>query len=210
MIALLKGIIAKLGDNYLILDVNGVGYKVFASSRTLSQIGGAGDFAMLHIETHVREDHIHLFGFATAEEQEWFNILCTVQGVGAKMGLSILSAVPANQIAHAIAAQDKAAFTQADGVGPKLGVRIVTELKDKAAKMVFGSPQSQSSSSKQALTTTAIHAPSVSEDALSALMHLGYSRVDAFTAITKIANNNEEQDIPLQDLIRLALKELSA
>ncbi len=207
MIALLKGLVAKIGENYVILDVSGVGYKVFASGKTLSQIGGMGEHAMLHIETHVREDHIHLYGFATVEEQDWFNLLCTVQGVGAKMALAILSVVPAHQIAHAIAAQDKAVFTQADGVGPKLGVRIVTELKDKAAKMVFGSPVSSAATSG---TSAPSKPASVNEDALSALIHLGYNRVDAFSAVTKIANSNEATDIPLQELIRLALKELSA
>ena len=135
MIGKLSGIIDSFKDNHVILDVNGVGYLVFASNRTLARIGSKGDPASLLIDTHVREDHIHLYGFADVAEQEWFRLLTSVQGVGAKVGLAILAVCPPEKLALIIASGDKAAITQADGVGPKLGVRILTELKDKAGKM---------------------------------------------------------------------------
>ena len=206
MIAKLTGVIDTLGQGYLILDVNGVGYLVQASTRTLSRIGGKGDPASLLIETVIREDAFTLFGFADKAEQEWFKLLTSVQGVGAKAGLAILSVNTPDKIALAIAAQDKAAIQAADGVGPKLATRILTELKDKAANIDLGAnPQSVSFSdiaSDEPTPDTGID-----NDAISALVNLGYARSDAFTAVTKAkpqANDN------LQDLIRLALKELSA
>ena len=209
MIALLKGLIAVIGDNNVILDVNGVGYLVYASSKTLSRIGGRGEAAMLHIETHVREDHIHLYGFASHEEKDWFTILCTVQGVGAKMALSLLSTVDADRIASVIASEDKAALTAADGVGPKLALRIITELKEKAAKMAFPSGVVSIADAKGKKSAAQKSEPNNSADAVSALTHLGYNRVDAFTAVAKVANEYGQQT-GLQDLIRLSLKELSA
>ena len=140
MISKLTGKIDSFADNHLILDVQGVGYQIFASARTLSRIGQVGDGASLLIDTHVREDHIHLYGFADAAEQRWFRLLTSVQGVGAKVGMAILGACPPDKLALAIASQDKALLTQADGVGPKLAVRILTELKDKAAKISLTSP----------------------------------------------------------------------
>ena len=206
MIAKLTGVIDTLGQGYLILDVNGVGYLVQASTRTLSRIGGKGDPASLLIETVIREDAFTLFGFADKAEQEWFKLLTSVQGVGAKAGLAILSVNTPEKIALAIAAQDKAAIQAADGVGPKLATRVITELKDKAANIDLGAnPQSVSFSdiaSDEPTPDTGID-----NDAISALVNLGYARSDAFTAVTKAkpqANDN------LQDLIRLALKELSA
>ena len=115
----------------IILDVNGVGYVVTCSARTLRKIGPNKSPASLLIETHVREDAINLFGFADQAEQDWFRLLTTVQGVGAKVALGILSSIGPDELAQVIAAQDKAALTQADGVGPKLALRLVTELKDK-------------------------------------------------------------------------------
>lgn len=206
MFAKLTGTIDTLSQGYLILDVQGVGYLVQASNRTLSRIGQKGDPASLLIETNVREDAITLFGFADAAEQEWFKLLTSVQGVGAKAGLAILSVNTPDKIAVAIAAQDKAAIQAADGVGPKLATRILTELKDKAANIDL-SPTPQSVNYSEIATDEPAADTGIDNDAISALVNLGYQRSDAFTAVTKAkaqANDN------LQDLIRLALKELSA
>ena len=207
MIGKLTGIIDNIKNNQLLLDVNGVGYIVFASGRTLSKIGAKGDTCSVLIETNVREDHIHLYGFADAVEQEWFNILTKVQGVGAKVGLAILSVASPNDLSLAIAAQDKAVFTQADGVGPKLGTRIVTELKDKAGNIDL-SPVTQST-----LTTVSTNMANDEDDntheALSALVNLGYGRSEAMIAISR-ARSNLAEDADLGALIKQGLKELSA
>lgn len=131
MIGKLTGRVDSISGQQLIIDVQGVGYVVNVSGRTLRQVGAIGDMASVLVETHVREDAINLFGFADALERDWFRLLTTVQGVGAKVALAILSALTPDQLSQAIAAQDKAAITRADGVGPKLGLRLVTELKDK-------------------------------------------------------------------------------
>ena len=208
MIGKLSGIIDSFADKHLILDVSGVGYLVHASARTLSQIGQKGDPASLLIETQVREDAITLFGFACAAEQEWFRLLTSVQGVGAKAGLSILTVCPPERLSIVVAAPDKAGLTQADGVGPKLATRILTELKDKVTGLELG--QSATLSTAQPANedaTASAQQSTVDKDALSALMNLGYGRADAYAAVMKAspeANDN------LQTLIRLALKELSA
>ena len=207
MISKLTGVIDGFGENFVILSVGGVGYQVFASARTLGRIGRTGEGASLLIDTHVREDHIHLYGFADALEQKWFRLLTSVQGVGAKVGMAILGACPPDKISLAIAAQDKAIITQADGVGPKLAVRILTELKDKAAKIdrpAMAAPQMKDGKLKDAKADP-------SQDAVSALVNLGYARAEAFTAVAQAsqkANDNDKAN--LQSLIRLALKELSA
>lgn len=208
MIGKLTGKIDSFGEGYLILDAGGVGYLVQASSRTLGIIGQVGDPVSLLINTQVREDAITLFGFANAEEQYWFKTLTSVQGVGAKVGLSILSALNPSDLSFVIGAQDKAALTRADGVGPKLAIRILTELKDKAGPL----PASVSSAvvgkiPKSEASATAIQMRSVDQDAVSVLTNLGYSSADAYRAVSAVkaqANDN------LQDIIRLALKELSA
>ncbi len=205
MIALLKGIIEALDTNSVLLDVNGVGYEVFASARTLSKIGGIGEATKLYIHTHVREDHIHLFGFADTQEKEWFNILTTVQGVGAKMGLNILSSIPAENIATIIAAQDKAALTQISGVGPKLAGRLLTELKDKAGKMALSTPISSITTSSNTQQTSSLTPSNTAQDAVSALVNLGYGQTEAFSAIAKISDQSDN----VQTLITLGLKELS-
>lgn len=207
MIGKLTGVIDVVKDNQLLLDVNGVGYIVFASGRTLSKIGTKGDTCSVLIETHVREDHIHLYGFADSVEQTWFNILTKVQGVGAKVGLAILSVASPNDLSLAIAAQDKAVFTQADGVGPKLGTRIVTELKDKVGSMDL-SPTSQSVTSVQT-TSTATSNDDNTHEALSALVNLGYGRSEAMIAISR-AKVSLGEDNDLGALIKQGLKELSA
>ncbi len=212
MIGKLSGIIDTISSANLILDVQGVGYLISASQRTLGKIGQVGDQASLLIETNVREDAITLFGFADAAEQGWFKLLTSVQGVGAKAGLSILSVCPPEKVGLAIAAQDKAMLTQADGVGPKLATRILTELKDKAANMDI-SPKSGLTSAQNAKNAdlARISSPDSesnnNNDAISALINLGYSRADAYTAVL---NASAKANDNLQDLIRVALKELSA
>ena len=202
MIGKLTGIIDAVKSNYVLLDVNGVGYIVFASGRTLSKIGGKGDKCALMIETHVREDHIHLYGFADSTEQEWFNILTKVQGVGAKVGLAILSVASPSELSLAIAAQDKAVFARADGVGPKLAMRIVTELKGKTAGMDL-------SASAPSVTLAAANEGGHIGEALSALVNLGYGRSEAMIAVSR-AQKNLPEDADLGALIKQGLKELSA
>ena len=201
MIGKLSGRIDSIAGTHLILDVNGVGYVVACSARTLRVIGGVGDAAVLRIETHVREDAIQLFGFADTTEQDWFRLLTTVQGVGAKVALAILGGLSPEQLAHAIAAQDKAALTQADGVGPKLALRLVTELKDKVPSFL-SSPARLTPG-----TSASVLPPSLAGDALSALVNLGYRRAEAYAAVAAVTQNNPEAK--LNDLIRLSLADLS-
>src|SRR3974390_2575862 len=132
MIGKLRGIIDSYGEDYIILDVNGVGYLVHCSPRTLQELPAAGQPAILSIETHVREDQIRLFGFMSELEREWFRLLQTVQGVGAKVALSVLGTLTPPELASAVAMRDKAMVARDSGVGPKVAERIVTELKDKA------------------------------------------------------------------------------
>ena len=132
MIGKLKGILDSYGEDFIVIDVNGVGYVVHCSARTLQSLPAAGEAVTLAIETHVREDQIRLFGFQADIEREWFRLLQTVQGVGTKVALSILSTLRPADLASAIALRDKAAITRTPGVGPKVAERIVTELKDKA------------------------------------------------------------------------------
>ena len=208
MIGKLSGVIDSFGKDHLILDVGGVGYLVQASGRTLSRIGQAGDPAALLIITQVREDAITLFGFAEAAEREWFRLLTSVQGVGAKVAMAILSVCPPDRLGFVIASQDKAALTQADGVGPKLAARLLTELKDKAVKVEL-SPESVARTKVSGGEATGDNV--VDQDAVSALTNLGYARTEAFAAVMVAkskANDNEQGN--LQSLIRLALKELSA
>ncbi len=206
MIAQLSGNIVHIGIKELILDVNGVGYLVSASTSTLSRVGQIGEYTQLLIDTHVREDQISLFGFIDQEEKDWFKRLCTVQGVGAKVCLAILSVAPAEQLIIAIAAQDKAVFTRAEGVGPKLATRIVTELKDKVAKLELGNAKLSPKGTNAVNTTIASN--SNNGDAISALINLGYGRTEAFSAVgeaTKEIGDNPS----IEQLIQHSLKSLS-
>ncbi len=208
MIGKLTGTIDSFADGYLILDVQGVGYLVHASRRTLAQIGQKGARASLLIDTAMREDAITLYGFADTAEQQWFRLLTSVQGVGAKVGLAILSACAPDKIALAISAQDKTALTQADGVGPKLAVRIVTELKDKAGKLaVSAMPVSEiAKNTPHPKGTSGQENDSVQSDALSALVNLGYNRSEAYSAVLQAQGQGAND---LQSLIRVSLKMLS-
>ena len=202
MIGKLSGIIDSFAEKHLILDVQGVGYVVNAGSRTLTQIGQTGDTVNLLIETQVREDAITLYGFKDNAEQDWFRLLTSVQGVGAKAALAILSVQPPEKLTIAIAAQDKAALTQADGVGPKLATRILTELKDKAGKIAMSAPtQAGAFDNVQPSQATGVN-----EDAVSALINLGYAKADAYSAVMRVSSEANDN---LQDLIRLALKSLT-
>ena len=203
MIGKLSGKIDSISGSHIILDVGGVGYVVACSARTLRNIGAVGDAAVLRIETHVREDAINLYGFADTGEQDWFRLLTTVQGVGAKVALAILGTVSPEQLIQAIAAQDKAALTQADGVGPKLALRLVTELKDKV-QAFMASPLRLAASGNAAL---AVLPPSLAGDALSALLNLGYRRAEAFAAVA--AASQRDPDAKLDALIRASLLNLS-
>jgi Holliday junction DNA helicase RuvA len=201
MIGKLSGIIDSVHGAQVIMDVQGVGYVVTCSARTLRNLGATGTAASLRIETQVREDAISLFGFIDAEEQDWFKLLTTVQGVGAKVALSILGTVSPEQLAHVIAAQDKSALTEADGVGPKLALRLVTELKDKVPAFLGRATAAHATPSVTALPNSA------ATDAVSALINLGYRRAEAFGAVAAASRANPSAK--LDDLIRLGLAELS-
>jgi Holliday junction DNA helicase RuvA len=184
MIGKLKGRIDSIDEDSVILDVGGVGYHVFCSARTLAALPGTGEAATLIIETHVREDHIHLFGFPDEIERDWFRLLLTVQGVGVKMAMAILSVFSPEQIAHAIAAKDAKSLTRVSGVGPKLAERLTTELKNKVTKLPSGAVPIGKPSGKG----STLPPSSASEDAISALVNLGYTRSDAYTAVAQAAS----------------------
>ncbi|NBO18751.1 MAG: Holliday junction branch migration protein RuvA [Proteobacteria bacterium] len=215
MIGKLRGRVDETDDESVILDVGGVGYHVFCSSRTLAALPAEGEMAQLTIETHVREDHFHLYGFPDSVEREWFRLLATVQRVGNKMALSLLGAYTPQQLAHAILAKDTAAFSRISGVGPKLAERIVTELKDKVAKLPTSSfqptgnlpPVEAPKGKKGKAAAPAAEPDTTTDDAISALVNLGYSRSEAYSATLKAAQNAKGKTA-LDDLIRLSLKEL--
>jgi Holliday junction DNA helicase RuvA len=204
MIGKLKGLIESYGQDSVIVDVNGVGYEVYCSARTLQELPGIGQPTALSIETHVREDQIRLFGFITEIEREWFRLLQTVQGVGAKVALSVLGTLKASELASAIAMRDKAMVARAPGVGPKVAERIVTELKDKAPAYTNIDPALVRLSG--ALDDK--RAPAPVTDALSALVNLGYAQAQAAAAIAAAVRNAGE-GAETTTLIRLGLKELA-
>jgi Holliday junction DNA helicase RuvA len=207
MIAKLTGMVDSSGLDSAVIDVAGVGYLIFASKRTLSALPSQGEVASLLIETHVREDHIHLYGFLAAAERDWFNLLCTVQGVGARVALAILSVLTPERLVQAIAAQDKTALTQASGVGPKVAGRIVSELKDKAGTIALGPVAAAAGDGAVAVASAA--SGGVSEDAVSALVNLGYRRVEAFGAVARAAGQLGDE-ASVESLIRVGLKELAS
>ncbi|MCB1377917.1 MAG: Holliday junction branch migration protein RuvA [Alphaproteobacteria bacterium] len=203
MIAKLKGRMDAYGPDWVIVDVNGVGYHVFCSSKTMAALPPQGEFAEVHTEMLVSQDMIRLVGFASTLEREWFRLLQSVQGVGTKVALAILSTLSAHEIGNAIALQDKAMIGRANGVGKKLAERIVLELKDKAPAFA---PADATLSKLQAeigdVATTAV------TDAISALVNLGYGQAQAGAAVSAALKKGGE-DQPAERLIRLALKELA-
>jgi holliday junction DNA helicase RuvA len=207
MIGKLRGRIDEIEDDSVILDVGGVGYHVFCSGRTLAALPPAGESAQLIIEMNVREDHIHMYGFPDTVEREWFRLLTTVQRLGNKMAMAILSAYSPEQLAHAILAKDTAAFSRISGIGGKLAERIVTELKDKVTKLPTSSFQgTQASTTKGGRKKSAAPEINFTEDAISALVNLGYTRSEAYGAALKAAQAAGPGS--LDQLIKLSLKEL--
>jgi Holliday junction DNA helicase RuvA len=204
MIGKLKGIIDSYGEDYVILDVNGVGYLVHCSARTLQALPAAGAPVTLAIETHVREDQIRLFGFLLDGEREWFRLLQTVQGVGTKVALSILGTLKPADLASAIALRDKAMVTRSPGVGPKVAERIVTELKDKAPAYADLDPAVIRLSG----AVDERRAPQPVSDAVSALVNLGYGQPQAAAAIAAAVRSAGE-GADTKSLIRLGLKEIA-
>ncbi len=205
MIAKLSGLLDSIRDGQAVIDVNGVGYLVFWSSRTLGLLPARGQPVSLQIETHVREDHIHLYGFGSDAERDWFKLLTTVQGVGAKVALSILGTLAPLELAQAIVAGDRATVARSEGVGPKLAQRIVTELKDKAG--AIGLRNGVLGQAPVAAANGGAPVEGDLADAVSALVNLGYRRVEAFSAVTN-ASRKLGADAAVGDLIRAGLKEL--
>lgn len=200
MIARLSGVLASAGSDTAIIDVNGVGYLISASARTLSSIGPIGSPVVVHVETQVREDAIQLFGFASEDERDWFRLLTTVQGVGGRVALAILSVLPPADIQAAIAMRDTASVARANGVGPKLAARIVNELKDKA-----GAIASPSGVTVPVYAAAASAADSAARDALSALANLGFRPAEAGRAVAE-AQAELGEGAAFGDLVRVALK----
>jgi Holliday junction DNA helicase RuvA len=203
MIGKLKGTVDEIGEDHAIIDVHGVGYVAFCPMRTLSGLR-EGEAAVLHIETYVREDMIRLYGFGSHLEREWFRLLQSVQGVGAKVALAVLSTLTPSDLANAIALQDKAMVARAPGIGPKVAQRIVTELKSKAP--AFAGAASGTIGLKQELGEGIAAGPVT--DAVSALTNLGYSRDQAANAVAAAVREAGE-GADSAKLIRLGLKELS-
>jgi Holliday junction DNA helicase RuvA len=203
MIGKLKGRIDSYGPDWVIVDVGGVGYHVSCSSRTLAALPPVGEFAEVHTEMLVSQDMIRLVGFSSTLEREWFRLLQTVQGVGTRVALAILSTLSAHEVASAIALQDKAMIGRANGVGKKLAERIVLELKDKAPAFTGG----DASLAKLQADLDAPR-PTAAVDAVSALVNLGYGQVQAGAAVAAAMKKGGD-DQPTEKLIRLALKELA-
>jgi holliday junction DNA helicase RuvA len=203
MIGKLRGTIDSYGEDFVIVDVHGVGYEVHCSARTLQALPTVGGAVSLAIETHVREDQIRLFGFLSDFDREWFRLLQTVQGVGTRVAMSILGTLPTAELASAIALRDKAVITRSPGVGQKVAERIVTELKDKVQALTPVDPAVIRLSG--ALDERS--APQPVSDAVSALVNLGYGQPQAAAAIA-VAARAAGEGADARQLIRLGLKEL--
>jgi Holliday junction DNA helicase RuvA len=200
VIARLTGRLASFSADQAVIDVGGVGYLVSASTRTLSALGALGDEVVLHTEMLVSEDSIRLVGFSTAEERDWFRLLTTVQGVGNKVALGILSAMPGDDLHRAIASGDHRMIARAQGVGPKLAQRIVNELKDKAGGIVLGTGGTSAGAVP--------HPGGLGSDAVSALINLGFRPAEASSAVAQ-AETELGPEATLDALVRTALKKAS-
>lgn len=205
MIGKLTGIVDETGEDFAVIDVGGVGYVVHCSARVLSNLPATGQRATLFVETQMREDAIKLFGFTTSEEREWFRLLQTVQGVGAKVALALLGSQTTHELSKAIAFGDKAQIGRAQGVGPKLAARIAAELKDKAVTLSVSGGRDVAAG----VPLGALPAAGASGEAVSALVNLGYSSVQASQAVASVMAR-EGDALPLPQLIRESLRALSS
>jgi Holliday junction DNA helicase RuvA len=204
MIARLRGTLAGVGEDHAIIDVGGVGYLVTVAPATLERLPAVGEAVELHTELHMREDGISLYGFLEASDRAWFRLLQTVQGVGARVALSLLGTLRPHELANAIAASDKAALGRASGVGSRLAARIVSELKDRVGSL----PQvAGPAAGVGAVAVASLGGPA--NDALSALLNLGYARVEAYAAIARV-QARLGGDLPVDVMVREGLKELVA
>lgn len=195
MIAHLNGHLAATGIDHAVIDVNGVGYLVGASAKTLAALGALGDFVTIHTEMLVSEDSMRLMGFASADERDWFRLLTSVQGVGAKVALAILSILSPAEVQTAVARADAAMIARANGVGPKLAQRIVNELKDKAGAIALGGGGAGA----------AVPASGAANDAVSAMLNLGFKPAEASNAVNA-ASDELGPNASLDALVRLALR----
>ena len=220
MIGRLRGRVDYKAHDHFLLDVSGVGYLIFCSERTLSEIPGNGEFTTIYTDLLVREDLLQIFGFLSQVEKEWYRLLMSVQGVGAKASLAILSALGEDGVSRAIALGDWTSVKSAKGIGPKTAQRVVNELKDKAAHVMSLVPHKVGNQEEKVSDADVIERiddnPSINlaisnnsaqADALSALQNLGYTPSDAAAAVAKILN--QSSDLSTEELIRSSLKMLS-
>jgi Holliday junction DNA helicase RuvA len=198
LIARLTGSVEALEDGRCIIDVNGVGYLVHASTRTLSALPTPPEMARLLVETHVREEAILLYGFIDSAERDWFRLLTTVQGVGGRVALSVLSVLSPPELTAAIAAGDRASLTRVPGVGARLASRLLTELRDKAGAMPVAA----------SLTPTPSSTPGMAEDTISALLNLGYRRQEVHSVVTQVIERAGPA-VSLDTVLRDSLRELA-
>jgi Holliday junction DNA helicase RuvA len=201
VIARLRGTLDTLDEGHAVIDVGGVGYLVACPTRTLAALPRPGEAVDLLIETQVRDDSITLYGFRSGAERGWFRLLQTVQGVGARVALAILSVLGPDELARAVAAQDKAALASASGVGPRLAGRIASELRDRLTELPgpVGAPS---------LGPPVVAFGGPADDAVSALVNLGYGRSEAHAAVAKAAAALGTA-APLDALVRTCLQELA-
>ncbi len=202
MITKLRGTLDALSDTFAIIDVGGVGYQVHCSARSLGRLPAVGEAVSLLTELIIREDAHMLLGFSTSEEREWYRLLISVQGVGMRVALSLLSLGEPPELAAAISSQDKTFIARAEGVGPKLAARIVNELKDKVVRLGF------SASTAKVIPLTQSRKPDLPQDAVSALINLGYRQNEAIDAI-EMAVRECGKDAMIEQLIRTGLARLA-
>ncbi len=201
LIAKLRGQLDSVGVDWAVVDVNGVGYLLYCSARTLRALPPIGELAELYVDTHVREDHLHLYGFWDSTDRDWFSLLQTVQGVGARVALGLLSVMGPEELIQAIAAGDRVPMTRANGIGPKVADRILAELRDKVKSLGM-------ESANRTVVTAGASATSKTTDAVSVLVNLGYGRGEALRVVNA-ASRALSNDSDLQSLIRAGLKELN-
>lgn len=208
MISKLRGILESHGSDWIVIDVNGVGYMATCSRQTLNRLPSIGDPFSLYTETYLKNEQVHLCGFHDPQERATFRLLTTVQGVGTRVAMAILSVLTPEELTQAIYHQDRSAMSRADGVGPKLATRILMELKDKAATVLLEPSESLSMSSSKESTPSSFTIGKLGEDAVSALINLGYRPLEARQIVRRLLQSSPPE-IPLETLIRQSLQELT-